>query len=249
MKLSSRKKLLDDASKTLSEIRKDKRFNPVNEIDWEEHEKWASSDDMFRKPKGKWFKKVPAPWGTSQGYANLADLVKDYKLHQIEQKYKNSPPDLTSSSQKRAEIYQMLRDIVKIRQHLTQPRQRIPKDPSKQTELQKILVNWKETISDNWYEIAKENAEEAAEQIRKTRYTDPETGLSWSGHYGGPQTPEEWRRILKDPEWGYEKFFKKDYERIRKESDERVAKEKEWEESRGVIWKLMDIIFKGYDLT
>lgn len=234
MKLTSRKKLLEEADKILAEIHTNINTKRVNELDWEEHEKWLAGKSKIMGPTDK------------KTLQSLSNLVKDYKMNQILQKYENLPSPLPENEEQvakqiRREIDQMLKDLAVIRKHMLSM-ERIPEDPQKQTELQKTLASWKETVTTDWETIKKRSAEEFYEELNKYSYIDPNTGLKWSKIWGGPILPDEWFKIQKDPEWGWTGTLKRGIAQNAKLSKKMKNKpgEYEWDSSRSLLWNIFN---------
>lgn len=227
MKLTSRKKLLEEADKILAEIHTNINTKRVNELDWEEHEKWLAGKSKL------------APSSDKERVQSLSDLVKKYKVNQIVKKYKDVPPNV-DDEQMGKEIEQMLSDLSIIRSHLTS-KERIPDDPLKQTELQKILINFKNTVMD-LDDITNKTAEEIYDESNKYSYTDPKTGLKWSKIWGGPMMPDDWLEIGKDPEWGWKARVKNAIKQSNELSKTVKFKptEYEWDSSRGLLWNIFN---------
>ncbi len=176
-------------------------------MDWQEHEQWLNKPYTRTKDDGC---EEIAPWMlTAPTVAmKMADIVEKHKLDQVAKEYRAVPRTVNNDHQRQNKANVIIEDIRRIRKHL-QSRQRIPLDPSKQTELQKILVNWKETIPYNWRQSVDTTLESQTKYLEDsgTIYTDPKTGLRWSGHYGGPVPPKEWINIISNPSNGYDRFI------------------------------------------
>lgn len=219
MKLSTRKELLNYADSVLVKIRENIKDKTMNEIDWEEHERWASG-----KASGY-------PGSEKESMREIPDFMMQEKLRELKEKYASLPDNSYTPEQKEKEIDEMLKDIEILRQHLNQPRVRIPRDPRQQTELQRILVNKpRVNISDQW------------DDPYSVLYKDPKTGLLWHYNYGGPAAPPEWRkRYLLDLAKSGRLF--RDVDKIAGAMANNYAGVVEWDESRGWLWNIWNKLF------
>lgn len=175
MKLSSRKQLLEEADEVLSEIRK-----RINEFDWKSHEEWASLDFGGTKiaPARKRFLE--------------AKLKRDLKV--IENKYK----DKNDPVSKQKEIEELTQFMDRLIKHFETTRV-FSRDPEKQTELEKMIINTPNP--------GKVNVKDP-KQLNKLFIKDPETGLYYHVARGTPEwSPEmqsEYIKWVVDDTVGYE---------------------------------------------
>lgn len=148
MKLSSRSQLLKEADNVIEEIRrnnrkgksmfeffgkkeepKPRRTGPWGEEEWEKHDFFAKRDQE-RYRTGDIYNYV---YGEEEFY----EWKLKKELKRIQDKYRNAT-DKESMNKEIADIHKFLDKVKKIRQT---PTPQIPRDPSKQNELQKAIVN------------------------------------------------------------------------------------------------------------
>jgi hypothetical protein len=228
MKFSTRKKLLKDADLILAEIHKSVKKSKVksmNEIDWEKHEKWLADDE-----------ETAIDYKSIAGTKYMIDTVTRIKLKQLEDKYSSLPPTAYTPEQREQEINQMLKDIDFIRKHITK-RERIPKDPELQNDVQKVLVN---------HPIV--TPTDLKKDIHALEYTDPITGLLWHYNVGAPMAPMEWYALMAQHSLD-SGGIKKAVSMVSKGIADNASGIVEWDKSRSWLWNIFNKITSLPDLS
>lgn len=150
MKLSSRKKLLEDADETLKQIRQ----RIINEQPWE--------PEKYKAQKGALSALILK---RNQELEALEKHLKE-KIGEIQGRYYNA----NTESSKQQEIQELINMVEKIKKHLIENWKEIPDDPEQQSEIQKMITSAPKLPPD--FDIEKDYA--------KALIKDPDTGMYWA---------------------------------------------------------------------
>jgi hypothetical protein len=170
-------------------------------FDWKSHEEWAS-------------KKYAETGGIPLSKLEFLETKLKRELRVIENKYKDKDDPVS----KEKEIDELIRFIDKLKNHFKN-RRVFPRDPEKQTELEKLIINAPAPTT-------RVNINDPKDFARRF-FKDPETGMYYDIRSGTPDLPPEMY-----PEY------------IKWKVDDAVGYE--WDNNRGWFYNTIMMVLTGH---
>jgi hypothetical protein len=184
-------------------------------MNWIEHARWCSYvgsvSDLNTDSHGCAFL---TGWASTQDYLDLAKIVYDYKMREIAE-YCELEMSKGTRRYRRSYQMQVMNEIRSILKHLTAYREPIPKSKKDQNSLQRAIATQLDSNNRPWFDYAELCGFDAMwDRLLAAVVFDSDTGLRWSGYFGGPVPPFDWILIWQDSEWGHNRI-----EQIREERE------------------------------